>query len=141
MIKQQNVVFCGKLRALMKEKGLKQHHLVTRFGVTQAAVSRWYTTSIPGPEILPDLADFLGVTVDYLLSEQQPVVSHQPHPNRNRGSDLTTQSHSDPLGHKNIKIDAIEGAVAEVRAASEGLMRALEGLVSQLKQINPPKDL
>jgi transcriptional regulator with XRE-family HTH domain len=130
--KQHEVVFCAKLRALMKSKGLKQHHLVSEFGVTQAAVSRWYNGSIPNPEILPKLSAILGVSVDFLLDKQPAVVNSKTshHNTHIHSSNLHTcvnlKNETCPI--KKVKISELERSAAELRAMIQGLQEGLKGL-------------
>lgn len=57
------------ITALRKEKGLTQKQLAQRLNVTDKAVSRWETgKGYPDIEILINLAQELGVTVNELLS-------------------------------------------------------------------------
>lgn len=52
-----------------KEAGMTQQQLVDRLSVSFQAVSKWENgTTYPGTEILYDLAQVLGVTVDEILS-------------------------------------------------------------------------
>lgn len=56
------------LRELRREKEVKQEVLAEAMGVSVQAVSKWETgMSYPDIQLLPDLAKYFGVTVDYLL--------------------------------------------------------------------------
>ena len=122
----------------MNGKKLKQHHLANEFGVTPAAVSRWYNGSIPSPDILPKLAQFLGVSVDYLLEKQPPVVSNVSHPNRHAHADLTDPNttalaYLPPI--KNFKISKLREDATAVKTALEQLTKAVSGLEKRIGEL------
>lgn len=52
---------------LRKEKGCKQDELAKFVGVSPQAVSKWENGGIPDTELLPKIADFFSVTVDFLF--------------------------------------------------------------------------
>lgn len=73
-----------KIARLRKEKNYTQEDLAKKFNVSTQAVSKWENDlSAPDISILKDLAKTLGVTVDYLLSnETEEVVNILPKENR-----------------------------------------------------------
>ena len=73
-----------KIARLRKEKNYTQEDLAKRFNVSTQAVSKWENNlSAPDISILKDLANLLGVSVDYLLSnERDEVVDILPEENR-----------------------------------------------------------
>lgn len=61
-----------KLTTLRKEKGLTQMELAEVLDVSRQAVSKWELgTALPGTDKLKSIADLYGVSVDYLLDENQ----------------------------------------------------------------------
>lgn len=57
-----------RLRELRKERGMKQIELCQHLGVSQGNLSNWETGVYePDTYYLKKIADFFGVTVDYLL--------------------------------------------------------------------------
>ena len=57
-----------KLKQLRKETKLTQGELAARFGVTQQAIAKWESgRALPEPETIARVAEFFGVTTDYLL--------------------------------------------------------------------------
>ena len=73
-----------KIARLRKEKNYTQEDLAKKFNVSTQAVSKWENDlSAPDISILKDLAKTLGVTIDYLLSnETEEVVNILPKENR-----------------------------------------------------------
>ena len=59
--------FNSSLRRIRKEKGITQEELADKVGVSPQAVSKWEISSFPDPQLLPKIADFLGVTIDELF--------------------------------------------------------------------------
>lgn len=61
-------MFSKKLKQLRKENKLTQGALAARFGVTQQAIAKWESArALPEPETIARIAEFFGVTTDYLL--------------------------------------------------------------------------
>ena len=62
------MAFSDNLQFLRARRGLTQEQLAEEFGVSPQAVSKWENgASCPDILILPQLADFFGITVDELL--------------------------------------------------------------------------
>jgi transcriptional regulator with XRE-family HTH domain len=60
--------FAQRLRALREERRLSQVELARALHVSNSTISQYETTDrLPEPRILRALADFFGVSVDYLL--------------------------------------------------------------------------
>ena len=65
-----NLIIASNLTFLRKKAGLTQLEFGEKFNYTDKTVSRWENgTIVPAVETLKDIADFYGVSVDYLLSE------------------------------------------------------------------------
>ena len=63
-----------RIAALRREKGLKQDELAEKMGVSPQAVSKWENDqTCPDINLLPKLAQLLGVTVDTLLTGHHPL--------------------------------------------------------------------
>ncbi len=56
-----------QIKKFRRKKGLTQEELGRKIGVTTQAVSNWERGGVPDAELLPDIADVLGVTVDMLF--------------------------------------------------------------------------
>ena len=64
-----NLNFAENLKQLRKEKGVTQEKLSETLGVSAQSVSRWeLSICYPDIEMLPSIANYFGVTVDELLS-------------------------------------------------------------------------
>lgn len=56
------------IKKLRKQRNLTQEQIAEAFGVSCQAISKWETgTSYPDISLLPIIADYFGVSVDYLL--------------------------------------------------------------------------
>lgn len=63
--------FYDKFEILCKENGVTPTRIAREIGIAQQSVSLWKRRgSIPSGENLQKLADYFGVTVDYLLSNE-----------------------------------------------------------------------
>ena len=59
--------FNSILKRIRKEKGITQEQLADKVGVSPQAVSKEEISSYPDPQLMPVIADFLGVTIDELF--------------------------------------------------------------------------
>ena len=64
-------VLSGRIAELRKERGLTQEQLGQLVGVSAQAVSKWEKGGAPDVELLPALADRLGVTIDGLFGREE----------------------------------------------------------------------
>lgn len=74
-LQEQNTtrgIFSARLREIMKSRGTTQVELAAAVGVTQAAVSKWLNGAIPKGDQLLALARSFGVTMDWLLTGEEP---------------------------------------------------------------------
>ena len=63
-----SVEIIGKhIASMRKEKGIKQEELANYVGVSTQAVSKWENGGVPDTELLPKIADFFSVSVDFLF--------------------------------------------------------------------------
>lgn len=70
-----------KIRELRRKSGLSQEELADKLEVSRQAVSKWETgAAVPTTETLVQLADFFGVSLDFLLRDnaEMPIVSSSP---------------------------------------------------------------
>jgi len=69
---KMEIRICENIKNLRKEKDLGQDALADAMGVSVQAVSKWETgNSLPDVALLPRIASFFGVTVDYLFFGQR----------------------------------------------------------------------
>lgn len=78
-----DTAFSVQLQKLRKEKGITQDVLAAHLGVSPQAVSKWENGSYPDGDLLPQIADFFGVSIDYLygrvkrdISLEQRILEH-----------------------------------------------------------------
>lgn len=67
--------FSTILQSLRKEKKVTQEQLATHLGVSPQAVSKWENGSYPEGDLLPRIADFFAVSIDYLYGRADKDVS------------------------------------------------------------------
>lgn len=63
--------FSKQLKKLRKEKNVTQEALANHLNVSPQAISKWENGSYPDGDLLPKLADFFGVSIDYLYGRDQ----------------------------------------------------------------------
>ena len=60
--------FSNIMKTLRKQRGLTQEQIAEILGVSCQAISKWETGgSFPDISLLPSIADYFGVSIDYLL--------------------------------------------------------------------------
>lgn len=64
------MAFGERLQRLLQVNELKQADLARHLHVTRATVSRYCQGRLPDGSTLQQMADYLGVSVDYLLDQQ-----------------------------------------------------------------------
>jgi len=68
----------NQIAILRKKKGMTQNDLGERLGVTFQAVSKWERgETLPDTAILPDLANILETTVDFILVGGEKMVEYK----------------------------------------------------------------
>ena len=64
------MIFADKMIRLRKKNGISQEELAERMNVSRQAVSKWESAqAIPDLQRIVEIADFFGVTTDYLLKD------------------------------------------------------------------------
>lgn len=73
-----------RLRQIRKERGIKQTTLCAALGIAQSTLSSWENSIYePDQNTTLKLADYFGVTVDYLLGRDEPSLTPTPAPTDN----------------------------------------------------------
>ncbi len=61
-------IFSSVMKKLRKQRGLTQEQIAEALGISCQAISKWETgLSFPDISLLPIIADYFGVSIDYLL--------------------------------------------------------------------------
>lgn len=63
-------MFFDRLKKLCDEKGISAYKACTDVGLNRAAVAKWKTGSVPSGSTAAKLAEYFGVTTDYLLGKE-----------------------------------------------------------------------
>ena len=63
--------FGESLQALRKEAKVTQEQLASFLGVSAQAVSKWENGSYPDGDLLPRIADYFGVSIEYLYGREE----------------------------------------------------------------------
>jgi repressor LexA len=74
-------MFSLKLKKLREDAGFSQYTFAEKFGVAQSTVGNWESRKRePNFETMQKLADFFGVSVDYLLGRENEGAGERPEP-------------------------------------------------------------
>lgn len=63
-------MFWKNFIALCAEKGVKPNQVTKALGLSTAAATQWKNGSVPHPTTIKKLADYFGVTVEYLIRDE-----------------------------------------------------------------------
>ena len=70
VMEELSTIIATNLVFLRKKSGLTQLEFGEKFNYTDKTVSRWESgTSMPSVDVLKEIADFYGISVDYILTE------------------------------------------------------------------------
>ena len=76
--------FSDNFRSMRKQRGLTQEQIAETLGVSCQAVSKWETnSSYPDISLLPIIADYFGVSVDYLIGHAKIYTMQQVRSRKN----------------------------------------------------------
>jgi transcriptional regulator with XRE-family HTH domain len=64
-------VFFNRLKALCDERGVSPYKACTDIGLNRSAVAKWKNGGLPNGTTASRLADYFGVTTDYLLGQAE----------------------------------------------------------------------
>lgn len=71
-----NIIIGKNLMTLRKKKGLTQLQLAEQFNYSDKSISKWEKgEAMPAIDILKNLADFYGVTLDFLTKEEHEEIT------------------------------------------------------------------
>ncbi len=65
------MTFSEKLKKLRKERKVTQEQLASIIGVERSSIGKYETGTQPSTDIMKRIADYFGVTVDYLLGREE----------------------------------------------------------------------
>ena len=66
------MAFFDKVERLCIERGVSVDRMAKEIGRSGAAASRWRYGAVPYKSTVKAIADYFGVTVDYLMSDEEP---------------------------------------------------------------------
>jgi len=75
---KHNATFAPRLRKLMEATNMSQVELAGRLGLTHAAVHNYLAGRVPKADILIEIANVFGVSVDDLLHKDVAALSPSP---------------------------------------------------------------
>ena len=80
-MKDLRKIIGDNLSELRKRRGLTQFELAEKFNYTDRAVSKWENgDTLPDVEVLYQLCEFYGVTIDYLTHEENSQFKKKDNP-------------------------------------------------------------
>ena len=110
---KKKLQFSERLRALVDERGLSNLELAKAVGLSHVSIGNFLDGQLPKSEYLAALAEYFGVTTDWLLGREP-------------------QS-SSPALHEDVPEYLLDDALAELQALKEKVL-SLERALQRLKQ-------
>ena len=115
-----------RLEMLLKEKGITAYRLAQDTGVSTATLTSWKQGKyIPKPEKLQKIADYFGVTLDYLYGKSDSKTA-------------STQEENAPLLSQKDERDIakrLEATLADLENSQEALMFSGDPLDDQTREL------
>ena len=93
-------MFFDILSALCAKKGISAYKACTDMGLNRSAVAKWKNGSTPNGATISKMADYFGVTTDYLLGTDPEDTSTKNHKNsrsRNTSNSRSASSSRSPV--------------------------------------------
>ena len=116
---EEDLQLYGKIQARRKALGLSQEELAQRMGVSRQSVTKWETgLSAPDLDRLVELADTLGVSLDYLLRDQ----ADAPEGPAESGEAAPAESLPEERGEKTTPAQPASAAARHIALAAGVLM-------------------
>lgn len=116
-----------RLKQIRKERGIKQTTLCAALGIAQSTLSSWENSIYePDQNTTLKLADYFGVTVDYLLGRDEPSLTPTPA----RSDNVITEERLRALG---IDTDKLENLSDEQLSV---IRTTLSALLDSFKKSN-----
>lgn len=130
---------------LMEEKGVTAYRVAKDTGITQATLSRWKTGKVsPSIETLQVLAEYFGVTIDYLMGNTH--ADEQTPPETQKAPTLNKKDERDiakTLGQLKETLENEEGLMFDgnpmTDEAKESILAAMEVGLQMAKLKNKEK--
>lgn len=130
---------------LMEEKGVTAYRVAKDTGITQATLSRWKTGKVsPSIETLQVLAEYFGVTLDYLMGNTH--ADEQTPPEMQKAPTLNKKDERDiakTLGQLKETLENEEGLMFDgnpmTDEAKESILAAMEVGLQMAKLKNKEK--
>ncbi|HBF68605.1 MAG TPA: hypothetical protein DDW20_04750 [Firmicutes bacterium] len=80
-----NEIVASNLTELRKKSGLTQQQLAQQINYSDKTISKWELgQAIPSVDVLKDIADYYGVTIDYLITPNDKVAEINTKKSRNK---------------------------------------------------------
>lgn len=138
-----DMVFTGKrLAEARRQKDMTQMELAERLGISFQAVSSWERgNAMPDIAKLPDIADILGVSVDYLLGGESKVangVINGDLPEKVKAGEVSVDDIADVAPVlKPSELDNFAQKVADMTETSDETDSGTKLRISDMKQLFP----
>lgn len=115
--------FSKRLKQLREDKGLSQEELAERLNIPRTSVTHYERRDdrIPRPKRLQEIADFFGVSVDYMLGRAQTVELNETEENFIKDIEQLTlaeimKKYAPDLINRRATEEEVKAAIAFIRS-------------------------
>lgn len=113
-------MFWNKFVELCNQKGVSPNFVARELGITSGTVTSWKKGGTPRDTTLRKIADYFGVSVDYLLGRDQDFLQHCAAPEKEKEPPLLEQLN-------NIMKDMTEEELEELNRYVDYLVNRKKG--------------
>jgi transcriptional regulator with XRE-family HTH domain len=109
-------LFLERLERLLDERGVKQNELAKGTGLSPASIHKYLNGAMPGSVELGKIADFFGVTTDWLLGRE---TSDKGVPALREGSEPLVDDALSELDGLKEKVQSLDRALKRLKQKSK----------------------
>jgi len=110
----EDIKVLEKINVLLAQKNLKKSDLARGIGMTPQRVNNWFSRKKLPFEYISQIAEFLGVSTDYLLNDNTQIIAHN-----------SPIIHNSPNSHISIN-EAINTLPSEIGAVVKYMLKLNE---------------
>ena len=111
-------MFFDRFESLCKQKGVSKQKACIDCGLSRTAWNKWKAGAIPNGDAIQSLADYFGVTTDYLLTGEETKKAPTPKGEREM-DDLTNEILNELEGMSHAEILLVKERIQKIKESRE----------------------
>ncbi len=131
----------NRILKLLKEQGKKQSDLCQYAGIAQTTFTNWKTRGTdPKPEHLQKIAEFLGVTIHYLVNGEGPTFFDSELPFKGNAEAYYLDPQTAEIAQEMYDRPELKVLMDASRKLSADDIKAVQAMVEHLWKVQHPED-